>query len=83
MANNRSLTKIAEGGRLVIPAEYRRALNLEVGDEVVCLLDEGEIRIIPRQEALRRAQNIVGRYVKARSLVDELISQRKEELQNE
>ncbi|WP_245927403.1 AbrB/MazE/SpoVT family DNA-binding domain-containing protein [Aphanothece hegewaldii] len=77
------MTKITEGGRILIPVEYRRALNLEVGDEVVCILDEGEIRIIPRPEAFRRAQNIIGRYVKSRSLADELISQRREEAHNE
>lgn len=83
MADRKNMTKITEGGRVLIPVEYRRALNLEIGDEVVCLLDEGEIRIIPRQEAFRRAQNIIGQYVKSRSLADELISQRREESHHE
>lgn len=83
VADQKNMTKITEGGRVLIPVEYRRALNLEVGDEVVCILYEGEIRIIPRQEAFRRAQNIIGQYVKSRSLADELISQRKEEANHE
>lgn len=83
MAGLKTMTKITEGGRVVIPAEYRRALNLEIGDEVVCILDQEEIRIIPRQEAFRRAQNIIGRYVKSRSLANELIAQRREEADNE
>lgn len=83
MANQKNMTKITEGGRVIIPVEYRRALNLEVGDEVVCILDEGEMRIIPRQEAFRRAQNIIRQYVKSRSLAAEVISQRKEESHHE
>jgi AbrB family looped-hinge helix DNA binding protein len=83
MTNQKNLTKITEGGRVVIPAEYRRALNLEVGDEVVCILNDREIRIIPRQEALCRAQDIIRRYVRSASLADELIAQRREEASHE
>ncbi|GAB4243441.1 MAG: hypothetical protein Kow0049_33070 [Stanieria sp.] len=79
MTINRITTKIAKGGRVVIPAEYRHALKLNVGDEVIFTLEQGEISIIPLQEAFSRARDIVGQYVKSRSLADELIAQRKEE----
>lgn len=52
-------TKIAEGGSVVIPAEYRRELGLEPGDEVIIRLEEGELRILTRAEAVRRAQALV------------------------
>ncbi|MGH9899774.1 MAG: AbrB/MazE/SpoVT family DNA-binding domain-containing protein, partial [Pyrinomonadaceae bacterium] len=52
-------TKIADGGRVVIPAAHRRALGLEIGDEVIIRLVEGELRILTRTEAVRLAQDMV------------------------
>jgi len=77
-------TKIAEGGRVVIPAEYRRALGMEPGDEVIIRLEEGELRILTRAEAVRRAQALVERHVKRnRSLVEELSAERHAEAARE
>ncbi len=76
-------TIIGEGGRLVIPAAYRKALNLKPGDEVMLVLEDGEIRVVSRRQAIARAQNLVRRYVpKKRSLSEELIQERKEEATN-
>ena len=81
---NRTLTKLGEGGRLVIPAEYRRALGVEAGDEVVLLLEEGSLRIVTPQEGIRRAQALVRSYVpQGRKLSDELIEERRQESQRE
>jgi AbrB family looped-hinge helix DNA binding protein len=77
-------TKIAEGGRLVIPAEHRRALNLEIGDEVIVRVEAGELRILTRAEAVKRAQEKVRRHIKgSRSLVDELSVERRVEAKRE
>ena len=38
-------TKLTEGGRIVIPAEYRQALGLQVGDEIILRLEEDGIHI--------------------------------------
>ncbi len=71
---------IGEGGRVVIPASYRQALNLHEGDEIIMQLAGGELRLLTPQEALRRAQELVSRYVPAgRSLADELIEERRQE----
>jgi AbrB family looped-hinge helix DNA binding protein len=83
MALKETVTKITDGGRIVIPAEYRRALELGIGDDVILTIEEREIRIIPRKEALNRAQQIVSRYGGSRSLADELIAQRREEASDE
>ncbi len=83
MALEQIKTKIAEGGRVEIPVEYRRALQLEVGDEILVTLNNGEITIIPRKEAFKRAQDIVSRYCASRSLADELIAERRQEPKNE
>lgn len=75
---------IAEGGRLVIPVEYRRALGLEPGDEVIIRLEGGELRILTRAEAVKRAQALVAQHVKkGRSLVAELSAERREEAARE
>lgn len=77
-------TKIAEGGRLVIPSQYRRALGLETGDEVIVRAVDGELRILTRAEAVKRAQALVRRRVKkGRSLVAELSKERRSEAANE
>ncbi len=83
MALEQIKTKIAEGGRVEIPVEYCRALQLKVGDEILVTLNNGEITIIPRKEALKRAQDIVSRYCSSHSLADELIAERRQEAENE
>ncbi len=73
-------TTIREGGRLVIPAAYRKALGLKPGDEVLLTLEDGEIRVVSTRQAIARAQTVLRRYVpKGRSLSEELIKERREE----
>jgi AbrB family looped-hinge helix DNA binding protein len=77
-------TKIDRHGRIVIPAEYRRALGMREGDEVTVQLDGGAVRILTRSEAIRRAQELVTRRVgKKRSLVEELAADRRAEAARE
>jgi AbrB family looped-hinge helix DNA binding protein len=71
-------TKIAEGGRIVIPAEYRQALGLQVGDEVILHLDNGALRILTPDQAVTYAQELLRPYLPpGRSLSDELIRERR------
>jgi AbrB family looped-hinge helix DNA binding protein len=73
-------TIIREGGRLVIPAAYRKALGLKPGDEVLLSLEDGEIRVVSTRQAVARAQTLVRRYIpEGRSLSEELIKERREE----
>jgi AbrB family looped-hinge helix DNA binding protein len=73
-------TIIREGGRLVIPAAFRKALGLKTGDEVLLVLEDGELRVVSPRQAVARAQNLVRRYVsRERSLSEELIQERREE----
>ena len=79
-----SSTKVDRHGRVVIPAEYRRALGLREGDEVMLQLDDGSLRILTRSEAIRRAQELVTKRTKGkRSLVDELTAERRAEAARE
>jgi len=77
-------TSIGKGGRLVIPASYRRALGLREGDEVIVRLEADGVRILTVQQALQSAQKLVRRYVPTgRSLAKELIAQRREDARRE
>ena len=77
-------TKVAEGGRIVIPAAYRKALGIKTGDEVLLKLDGDSLRIYSRAQAVRLAQKIVRKYVpEGVSLVDELLQERRQEAANE
>lgn len=76
--------KITPGGRLVIPARHRRDLGLKTGDEVLLRVVDGELRILSQAEAVKRAQAMVKRRVKpGRSLVDELLRERRAEARRE
>lgn len=71
-------TTVAEGGRIVIPASYRRALGVRTGDEIVLRLEEGEVRITSRAHARLRAQEYVrGLKRKGGSMLEELIRERR------
>jgi bifunctional DNA-binding transcriptional regulator/antitoxin component of YhaV-PrlF toxin-antitoxin module len=76
-------SKITESGGILIPPEYRQALNLNIGDSVVVILQAGELRILPRKEVYRLAKQIVQRYAGSRSLAEELMSERQRESLNE
>jgi len=76
----KTLTKLGEGGRLVIPSEYRKALGVDTGDELVLILEEGGLRITTPREGIRRAQALVRSYIpEGRRLSDELIEERRRE----
>jgi AbrB family looped-hinge helix DNA binding protein len=77
-------TQITKGGRLVVPAKLRKALQIEAGDEVVLRLENGSLRLIPLNQAVSLAQEAVRKYVpKGVSLVDELIQARRAEAKGE
>jgi AbrB family looped-hinge helix DNA binding protein len=76
--------RVNENGRIVIPASFRKALGINVGDEVVLLLDDHELRITTLRHRLARAQRLVRKHVKpGTSLADELLSERREAARNE
>jgi AbrB family looped-hinge helix DNA binding protein len=77
---DRTMTKLGEGGRLVIPSEYRKALGVETGDELVLVLEDKSIRVTTPKEGIRRAQAIIRSYIpEGVSLSEELIAERRRE----
>jgi len=84
MPDSTYLANVAEGGRVVIPARFRKALGIRPGDKVVLQLSEGELRVYSRAEAVRRLQQEVARVVpKGVSLVQQLLRDRRKEAADE
>jgi AbrB family looped-hinge helix DNA binding protein len=76
--------RVNENGRVVIPAAFRKALGIEVGDEVVLRIQDDELRITTQQRRIQRAQRRARQYVKpGTSLVRELLAERREAAKNE
>jgi len=72
--------RVGAGGRIVIPASFRKALGINPGDEVVLRIEDDELRISTLKARIERAQRLVRRHVKpGTSLVDELIADRRRE----
>ena len=82
--NTETRTRVNENGRLVIPASFRKALGINAGDEIVLRIEDDELRITTLKRRLERAQRRIRRYVKpGRSLVEELLAERREAAKRE
>jgi AbrB family looped-hinge helix DNA binding protein len=72
-------TRVGEKGRVVIPASFREALDIKVGDEVELRIEDNELRLSTLKSRLARAQQRLRRIIKpGRSLSKELIAERRE-----
>jgi len=82
--NTETRQRVNENGRVVIPASFRKALGIKIGDEVVLRMEDDELRITTLKRRVERAQRLVRKHVKrGTSLVDELIVERREVARNE
>jgi AbrB family looped-hinge helix DNA binding protein len=77
-------TRVTQGGRIVIPADMRRRLGIEIGEEVNIALDGESVRVLTQKESIKQAQALVRKFVPdGISLVDELIADRRREAAND
>ncbi|MCY4397487.1 MAG: AbrB/MazE/SpoVT family DNA-binding domain-containing protein [Rhodospirillaceae bacterium] len=84
-ANDRVKVKIGPAGRIVIPAAFREAMDVDEGDTIVATVDEdGIVRLTSTSAAVRMAQRIVCAAVPPDvSLSDSLIDDRRREAARE
>lgn len=76
--------KIINGGKLIIPAQFRRKLGIDVGATVVVELVEDGLHVRSFSAAAQLAQGIVREFVPEEvSLSDELIQERRAEAERE
>lgn len=72
--------KVSSAGRVILPAELRKAFHIEDGQEVVFSRTEYGIQVTPLDEAIRQAQALMRRYVpEGMSLVDALRKERNQD----
>ena len=80
----RTTLRVADGGRIVIPAEVRERLGLEVGADLVMTVEDDHATLMNAKAARRRARQRVRRYVApGASLSKELMAERKKEARRE
>jgi AbrB family looped-hinge helix DNA binding protein len=70
-------------GRLVIPAALRKLLGFEEGDTLVAREEAGRLVLEKQAMVKQRLKARFARVSKARSLADELITERREEAKRE
>ena len=68
--------KIADDGRLLIPADMRAAMGIE--DNVIhARVEHGELRLLSRPAAIRRVQEMVAPYRGSGNVTDSFIAERR------
>ena len=83
-ATVRKMSAVDPSGRVLVPSEWRTALDLKPGAEVVLVKHSGSIEIMSREEVLRRVQAFgAGLAVPGASAVDELIEERRNQARQE
>ena len=75
--------RVTANGRIVIPAPIREGLGIREGDELLLAREGSTIRICTYDEAVRRAQDSVARFVAAGAGVEGFIREREDEARNE
>jgi AbrB family looped-hinge helix DNA binding protein len=78
-------TRLEKSGRILIPAPIRRRLGLSEGSQVIVKVEpSGAIEITSRSQALAKAREEIRKYIPdGRELADELIEDRRKEVEQE
>jgi AbrB family looped-hinge helix DNA binding protein len=76
--------KIAENGRMVLPASVREALGIRKGGDVVLTLDERGVTLRSLDQTIRDVQRLAKKYFpRGKSVVDEFLAERRAEAEHE
>lgn len=77
--------KIVSGGRLQLPADFRREIGVSDGDTVVMEVKDGSLVITPYREIISRVQEMLRPYrpTDGTLVSDQLIAERRAEAERE
>lgn len=78
MARSRASITLGPQGRVVLPAPFRKALDLSTGEHLLVRLEADHL-VIEKTAAVERRIHQRFRKAKGRSLADELIEERRNE----
>jgi|688.fasta_scaffold2137224_1 antitoxin PrlF len=71
---------LGHGGRVLIPVEMRKALGIEIGDEIFMQVEDQELKLFTMQHAVQEAQALMAKYnPKKKLLSDEILKDRRDE----
>jgi AbrB family looped-hinge helix DNA binding protein len=78
-------TKVSVGpqGRIVIPSDIRRKLEIAPGDVLIARVEDGRLVLEKRETVLQRLRQRFAHIPPGVSLADELISERRAEARRE
>ncbi len=84
MGHDFALVRMAENGRISIPAKQRKLLGLEQGGLVVVAIENGELRLRPVRDVVADLQARVRRQVRNHEgATERLLAMRREEVDRE
>ena len=73
--------KLGQGGRILVPGYMRKALEMEIGDELLIKVEGQELKIFNLQHAVTEAQNLMTKYnPQKKCLSAEIIKDRRDEV---
>jgi AbrB family looped-hinge helix DNA binding protein len=76
--------QLRDRGRIVLPAEIRKRLDLREGDQLlVTLQPDGSLRLVSPRQVIRATRGLYQARAGNRSLADELIAERRAEAKRE
>lgn len=75
--------RLSEGGRILIPARFRKALCLKDGDMLVLEVDGDSLRIKTRAASIAHAIKLAAPYMNGSSMAEELLAERRAESRSE
>lgn len=78
-------SQIESDGRVKLPPQVMKELDLEAGNDVEFRVQDGSVRILPSvNERVRRVQEKMKKYIRPGvSVVDEFLAERRREAENE
>ena len=75
--------RITQGGRLVIPATFRKALKIVDGEMVVLEVQGNTLKVVPLRDRLDAIQAACSRLLAGGGIVNEFLEERRREAAGE
>ena len=71
--------RVAENGRIILPAAVRKALGLHGEAKLILTLNEDEVRLTPLRHGVSRARALYQQHAKGERTTDDFLADRQAE----